>query len=203
MRVLAARLSDAAFYFTEDQKTKLADRVEKLKSVIFHQKLGTLYQKTQRLIALAGYLAERLGQSHLVEACRRAALLSKADLLTGVVGEFPTLQGLMGREYAAHDGESAEVALALQEQYWPRTMEDNGPSSATGQILALADRLDNVAAFTSGLVYVDRILKGAKPPDLPVQAPTKYELVINLKNARALGITVPPTLLARADEVIE
>lgn len=152
-RVLAARLADAAFYFTEDQKTKLADRVEKLKSVVFHQKLGTLYQKTQRLIALAGYLAERLGRNHLVDTCRRAALLSKADLLTGVVGEFPTLQGLMGREYATHDGESPEVALALQEQYWPRTMEDTGPASATGQILALADRLDNVAAFFSvGLI---------------------------------------------------
>ena len=152
-RVLAARLSDAAFYFTEDQKTKLADRVEKLNSVVFHQKLGTLYQKTQRLIALAGYLAERLGQNHLVDTCQRAALLSKADLLTGVVGEFPTLQGLMGREYAAHDGESAEVALALQEQYWPRTMEDNCPTSIAGQILALAERLDNVAAFFSvGLI---------------------------------------------------
>ncbi|HSE57938.1 MAG TPA: glycine--tRNA ligase subunit beta [Nitrospiraceae bacterium] len=148
-RVLAARLADAAFYFTEDQKTKLADRVEKLKNVVFHQKLGTLHQKTQRLIALAAYLAERLGQNHLADICKRAALLSKADLLTGVVGEFPTLQGLMGREYATHDGESAEVALALQEQYWPRTMEDSGPASATGQILALADRLDNVAAFFS------------------------------------------------------
>lgn len=152
-RVLAARLADAAFYFTEDQKTKLADRVERLNQVIFHQKLGTLFQKTYRLVSLAGYLAERLGQPQLVDTCKRAALLSKADLLTGVVGEFPTLQGLMGREYAAHDGESAEVALALQEQYWPRTMEDNGPSSATGQILALAERLDNIAAFFSvGLI---------------------------------------------------
>jgi glycyl-tRNA synthetase beta chain len=152
-RVLAARLADAAFYFREDQKIKLVDRVEKLKSVVFHHKLGTLHQKTQRLIALTGDLADRLGQSPLVETCRRAALLSKADLLTGVVGEFPTLQGLMGREYAAHDGESAEVALALQEHYFPRTMEDECPSSVTGQILALAERLDSVAAFFSvGLI---------------------------------------------------
>ncbi|MEX5213666.1 MAG: glycine--tRNA ligase subunit beta [Nitrospiraceae bacterium] len=152
-RVLAARLADAAFYFAADRKANLADRVEKLKHVVFHQKLGTLHQKTQRLIALAGYLAEHLGEHHLVGASKRAAFLSKADLLTGVVGEFPTLQGLMGREYAAHDGESEEVALALQEQYRPRTLEDDGPSTAIGKILALADRLDNVAAFFSaGLI---------------------------------------------------
>lgn len=159
-RVLAARLADAAFYFTEDQKIKLADRVEKLKSVVFHQKLGTLHQKTQRLIALTGYLADRLGQSQIVETCRRAALLSKADLLTGVVGEFPTLQGLMGREYAARDGESAEVASALSEQYLPRGMDGNLPATLPGRILSLANRLDNVVAF----FHVGLTPKGSEDP---------------------------------------
>lgn len=122
-RVLAARLADAKFFFDEDRKTSLVDRVAKQLAVTFHQKLGSLHQKTQRVVAMAAHVAGQLGDDRLVQDCRRAAELSKADLLTGIVGEFPTLQGLMGGEYAKHDGESPVVSAAIREQYMPRAME--------------------------------------------------------------------------------
>src|SRR5436309_2327156 len=146
-RVLAARLADAKFFFDEDRKFKLADRVEKLKGVIFHQKLGTQHQRTDRIVALATTLAGMLGGDQLIKTCRRAAELSKADLLTGIVGEFPTLQGEMGREYARHDGEPDAVSLALGEQYLPRAMEGELPKTLEGKILSLADRLGMIVAF--------------------------------------------------------
>ncbi len=146
-RVLAARLADAKFFFDEDRKIKLADRVEKLKGVIFHQKLGTQHQRTYRIVALASKLAAMLGGDQLINTCRRAAELSKADLLTGIVGEFPTLQGEMGREYARHDGESEAVSLAIGEQYLPRAMEGELPKTLEGKILSLADRIDTIVAF--------------------------------------------------------
>ena len=148
-RVLAARLADAKFFFDEDRKVKLADRVEKLKQVIFHRKLGTMYQKTHRVMELASFLAFTLAGHDFVAGCRRAGQLSKADLLTGLVGEFPTLQGIMGGEYARHDGETAEVSQALAEQYLPRGMEGEIPKSLAGQVLSLADRLDTIVAFFS------------------------------------------------------
>jgi len=152
-RVLAARLADARFFFDEDRKTRLESRVEKLKGVTFHKKLGTLHQKVERVTALASSLAGRLGDRHLVAHCRQAAMLSKADLVTGMVGEFPTLQGVMGREYALHDGAPKEVADAIAEQYVPRFAEDVIPQSLVGKILSLADRLDTLAAFFAvGLV---------------------------------------------------
>ena len=143
-RVLAARLADAKFFFDEDRRTKLIDRVEKLKGMTFHQKLGTLYQKTERVMKLADTLADGLGHR---ESCRRAAQLSKADLLTGIVGEFPTLQGVMGGEYARHDGEPSEVSTAIAEHYLPRAMDGELPKTPAGTILSLADRLDTIAAF--------------------------------------------------------
>lgn len=143
-RVLAARLADAKFFFDEDRKITLIDRVEKLRGMTFHQKLGTLYQKTERIMALADTLANALGHR---ESGRRAAQLSKADLLTGIVGEFPTLQGVMGGEYAGHDGESSEVSTAIAEHYLPRAMEGDLPKTPTGIMLSLADRLDTIAAF--------------------------------------------------------
>lgn len=146
-RVLAARLADAKFFFDEDRKIKLADRVEKLKGVIFHQKVGTQHQRTNRIVALATTLAGMLGGDQLINTCRRAAELSKADLLTGIVGEFPTLQGEMGGEYARHDGESEAVSLAISEQYLPRAMEGELPKTLEGKILSLADRLDTIVAF--------------------------------------------------------
>lgn len=146
-RVLAARLADAKFFFDEDRKTSLADRVAKQLAVTFHQKLGSLHQKTQRVVAMAEFLAAQVGDEQFRQACRRAAELSKADLLTGIVGEFPTLQGIMGGEYAAHDGESPVVSAAIREQYMPRAMEGELPESLAGKVLSLADRLDSIAGF--------------------------------------------------------
>ena len=146
-RVLAARLADAKFFFDEDRKIKLADRVEKLKGMIFHQKLGTQHQRTDRLIALSTKLAGMLGGDQLINTCRRAAELCKADLLTGIVGEFPTLQGEIGGEYARHDGEPEAVSLAISEQYLPRATEGDLPKTLEGKILSLADRLDTTVAF--------------------------------------------------------
>jgi glycyl-tRNA synthetase beta chain len=152
-RVLAARLADAKFFFDEDRKTRLESRLEKLKGVIFHQKLGTLYQKVGRVTALATKLADTLGDLDAIEQCRQAAKLCKADLVTSMVGEFPMLQGVVGREYALHDGEPKAVADAIAEHYRPRFAEDAIPESLAGKILSLADRLDTVAAFFSvGLV---------------------------------------------------
>ncbi len=159
-RVLAARLADAKFFFDEDRKIRLADRVDKLRTVTFHQKIGTLYQKTARMVQLAATLAELMGHSGLIKDCQRAAELSKADLLTGIVGEFPTLQGVMGGEYAKHDGESETVSRAIREQYLPRSMEGELPETPAGNILSLTDRLDTIAAF----FWVGLVPTGSEDP---------------------------------------
>lgn len=147
-RVLAARLADAKFFFDEDRKVRLEERVQKLGGITFHQKLGTMAQKQERVRKLAGYIADHVfpGQE-LRQVCERAASLSKADLLTGIVGEFPELQGIMGGEYALHDGELTAVAHAIREQYLPKAIEGEFPRTAAGQVLSLADRLDSIAAF--------------------------------------------------------
>ena len=161
-RVLAARLSDAKFFFDEDRKIKLEDRVAKLAGVTFHQKLGTMEKKQQRISKLASFIASSLKpqDSELKKACERAADLCKADLLTGVVGEFPELQGIMGGEYAKHDGESETVSQAIREQYLPRSIEGELPKTTAGQVLSLADRLDSVAAF----FYVGLVPTGSEDP---------------------------------------
>lgn len=146
-RVLAARLADARYFFDDDRKVKLADRVSDLNGVVFHKKLGSLYQKTERMVALSGILADAAGFPDVKESCQRAARLSKADLVTGMVGEFPALQGVVGEHYAAHDGESVEVCRAIGECYRPRTPDDVIPETTVGQLLSLADRLDTLAAF--------------------------------------------------------
>ncbi|HSQ52665.1 MAG TPA: glycine--tRNA ligase subunit beta, partial [Nitrospiraceae bacterium] len=161
-RVLAARLADAKFFFDEDRKVKLEERVTKLAGVTFHQKLGTMQKKQQRVRKLAGFIASSL-QSHdgeLKQACERAADLCKADLLTGVVGEFPELQGIMGGEYAKHDGESEAVSQAIREQYLPRSIEGDLPRTIAGQVLSLADRLDSLAAF----FHVGLVPTGSEDP---------------------------------------
>lgn len=150
-RVLAARLADAKFFFDEDQKVRLEERTKKLGGVMFHQKLGTMAQKQERVKKLAGFIATHVssGQDELRQICERAAALSKADLLTGIVGEFPELQGVMGGEYAKHDGESEAVSQAVREQYLPRAIEGALPITVAGQVLSLADRFDTIAAFFS------------------------------------------------------
>jgi glycyl-tRNA synthetase beta chain len=163
-RVLAARLADAKFFFDEDRKVRLEDRVKKLAGVTFHHKLGTMAQKQERLEKLVTIIAPLInpcaGNDEIINQCRRAAMLCKADLLTGVVGEFPELQGIMGGEYASHDNEPEAVSLAVREQYLPRSIDGALPTTVVGQVLSLADRLDAIAAF----FHVGLVPTGSEDP---------------------------------------
>ncbi len=143
-RVLRARLEDGLFFFKADQKRKLADRVADLDGLIFQAKLGTMREKAMRIQALASFLAKQIDPD-LVEEAERAAYLAKADLLTEMVNEFPSLQGLMGRDYATLDGESRDVALAIAEHYMPVRAASPLPASILGAIVSLADRIDTIA----------------------------------------------------------
>jgi glycyl-tRNA synthetase beta chain len=144
-RVLRARLSDAKFFWDEDRKTKLADRVKALEGIVFHAKLGTQAERVQRIVKLAGEIARKIGAD--VKKVERAALLAKADLTSGVVGEFPELQGVMGRYYALHDGEDAAVADAIRDHYKPVGPSDAVPTDKIAIAVALADKLDQLARF--------------------------------------------------------
>jgi glycyl-tRNA synthetase beta chain len=144
-RVLRARLSDARFFFDQDRKTRLADRVERLGNVVYHNKLGSQLERVQRLQKLAGAVA---GKLHADSAkAERAAWLAKADLLTDLVGEFPELQGIMGQYYALHDGEDPAVAQAIEAHYHPRYANDTLPQDDIGSAVALADKLDTLAGI--------------------------------------------------------
>jgi glycyl-tRNA synthetase beta chain len=142
-RVLRARLEDALFFFNEDQGRPLADRVADLTGLIFQNRLGTMYDKTQRMVRLAVKLARELAPEYRA-ASERAALLAKADLLTAMVGEFPSLQGVMGRDYAHLDGEEEAVAVAIQEHYLPVRAGDQLPAGIPGTLVGMADRLDTI-----------------------------------------------------------
>ncbi len=151
-RVLRARLSDARFFFNEDTKVPLEQKVNELKNVVFQTKLGTSFEKVMRFRALSRFLAERL-KPDVEEAVDRAAFLCKADLVTGMVGEFPGLQGAIGREYALLSGETREVANAIHEHYLPAFAEDRLPSSPIGDFISMADKIDTVVGcFSVGLV---------------------------------------------------
>jgi len=141
-RVVRPRLSDAKFFFEQDQKKKLADRVPLLANVVYHNKLGNQLQRTERVKALAAAIAGLLGSDPAL--AERAALLAKADLLTDMVGEFPELQGVMGNYYARHDGEAEDVALAVSEHYQPRFAGDALPTTDTSTAVALADKLETL-----------------------------------------------------------
>ena len=150
-RVVRPRLADAKFFFDQDRKKTLASRVEKLGSVVYHNRLGTQLERTQRVTKLAGEIARHLNAS--AELAERAAHLAKADLLTDMVGEFPELQGIMGQYYALHDGEREEVARAVEQHYWPRFAGDALPHDNIGAAAALADKLDTlVGIYGIGLV---------------------------------------------------
>ena len=153
-RVLKARLEDAQFFFNEDRKKSLAEHREKLKSVVFQEGLGSIYEKTERLATLVSYISEKLNiDQGYRDKIIRAAELSKADLVTGMVTEFTELQGIMGREYALLDGEDADVAAAIDEHYLPRFAGDSQPKTTAGRILSIADKIDNiVATFSRGLI---------------------------------------------------
>ena len=144
-RVIRPRLADAAFFFDSDRKATLASRVPTLDKVVYQQGLGTLGDKTRRVEAIARHVAAALG--HADEHVARAATLAKCDLVTGMVGEFPELQGTMGAYYAEADAEPAAVVASIREQYLPRHAGDELPATKDGQILALADRLDTLAGI--------------------------------------------------------
>jgi glycyl-tRNA synthetase beta chain len=146
-RVVRPRLSDAAFFWDTDLKERLDARVNALKTFTFQAKLGSMFDKSERVSSLAQRIAETIGGS--AELASRAARLSKCDLLSAMVGEFPELQGLMGKYYAEHDGENAEVATALAEQYWPRFAGDRLPATKTGIAVSIADKLDTIAGIFS------------------------------------------------------
>ena len=163
-RVLRARLADAQFFFDEDRKKSLAEHREKLKTVVFQRGLGSMYEKTERLMALTTAIVEEMAEGDADDAAladaRRAAELSKADLVTGMVTEFTELQGIMGREYALLDGESPAVARAIDEQYMPRFAGDELPQTPLGFALSAADKIDNiVGTFSQG-----RIPTGSQDP---------------------------------------
>ena len=151
-RVIRARLEDARFYFEEDQKVKLEDRVEELKEVVFHSKLGTSWEKMERFSALAEFIAEKVTPDKL-DLVKRTAYLCKADLVTGMVGEFPELQGVMGRAYAKLSGEPEEVAEAIYEHYLPIKSGGELPKGVVGAIVSIADKLDTiVGCFGVGII---------------------------------------------------
>jgi glycyl-tRNA synthetase beta chain len=145
-RVLRARLSDASFFFKEDRKKPLMDRLNNLKEVIYQAKLGTSYAKVERFATLAQFLAEKLAPEKKDYAVL-AARLCKCDLITLMVSEFPTLQGVMGKEYALLDGHPEEVCIAIHEHYLPAKAGDDLPRTLTGAIVGAADRMDTIAGF--------------------------------------------------------
>ncbi len=150
-RVITPRLTDAEFFWKQDRKKSLEERVESLSNIVFQENLGTVFDKTKRVQNLAKFIAGHLNAN--VELAERAALLAKTDLMTEMVGEFGNLQGIMGRYYALADNEPAEVAWAIEEHYFPKQSGTPTPSSATGQILAIADKIDTlVGIFEVGLI---------------------------------------------------
>ncbi|MBL8773749.1 MAG: glycine--tRNA ligase subunit beta [Phenylobacterium sp.] len=147
-KVLAARLSDARFFWNEDRKVRLEDRLEKLKGVTFHAKLGSMYDRVQRIVALAETLAPHVGGGDAVRSkAVQAASLSKADLVSGVVGEFPELQGVMGGYYAQGEGLDPDVVEAIRAHYKPQGPSDDVPAAPVAATVALADKLDTLVSF--------------------------------------------------------
>jgi glycyl-tRNA synthetase beta chain len=157
-RVLRARLADARFFFDQDRRQRLEARVERLRSVVHHNKLGSQAERVDRLRALAARIAPLVGADAAL--ADRAALLAKADLVTDMVGEFPELQGLMGRYYAGHDGEPPEVAAAIEQHYWPKAAGDRLPEAPVAQAVALADKLEALA----GMFGIGQVPTGDKDP---------------------------------------
>lgn len=153
-KVLRARLADAEFFYVEDLKVPLRDNVEKLKKIVFHESLGTVYEKVERVMELGNYLAQELGitETAVLESVKQGAYLSKADLVTNVVYEFPELQGIMGKEYAQKNGEPMAVADTIFEHYLPRFSGDILPATDPGRLVSIADKIDTiVGCFAVGI----------------------------------------------------
>jgi len=144
-RVIRPRLADARFFWEQDQKQPLEAFAASLENVVFQKKLGTIADKTRRVSTLAEKIATMLEAN--VAYAKRAAVLSKCDLMTEMVGEFASLQGVMGKRYAEVGGEPEEVAIAIDEQYKPRGASDNTAATATGQILSISDKLDTLVGI--------------------------------------------------------
>lgn len=193
-RVLKARLSDAQFFFEEDKKIKLIDRLDKLKTIVFQEGLGTIYDKTLRIENLALSIAEVVATENMRSLIERSSKLAKADLVTGMVCEFTELQGTMGREYALLNGEKPEVAQAIFEHYLPRFAGDILPESEIGRVISIADKLDNiVATFSRGLIPT-----GSQDPyALRRQALGVVNIIINAKYRISLN-----SILAKAMDLL-
>jgi glycyl-tRNA synthetase beta chain len=157
-RVIRPRLADAAFFWKQDRKQPLEEHIDGLRSMVYQEKLGSLFDKQERVASLAAGIAEQIGGNGA--HAERAARLCKCDLLTNMVYEFPDLQGIMGRYYANHDGEAESVADAIEEHYRPRFAGDELPAGSTGQALALADRLDSLV----GIFAIGQQPSGDKDP---------------------------------------
>ncbi|AHM71289.1 glycine--tRNA ligase subunit beta [Yersinia hibernica] len=206
-KVVRPRLADAEFFFNTDRKKRLEDNLPRLETVLFQQQLGTLRDKTDRIQALAGWVAEQIGAD--VNHATRAGLLSKCDLMTNMVFEFTDTQGVMGMHYARHDGEAEDVAVALNEQYQPRFAGDNLPSNPVACALAIADKMDTLA----GIFGIGQHPKGDKDPfalrraalgvlriivekNLPLDLQTLTEEAVRLYGSKLTNTKV-------VDEVIE
>lgn len=177
-KVLRARLSDARFFYQEDQKESFAGKTEKLKNVVFQEKLGSIFDKVKRIEKLAGLIADslELGQTER-ENVLRAVFLCKTDLITNMVVEFPVLQGIMGREYAKLSGEKEEVSIAIYEHYLPRSAGDNLPETEIGQIISIADKIDTIV----GCFCIGFIPSGSEDP-YSLRRQTQGIIEIILKN---------------------
>ena len=159
-RVVRPRLADAKFFFDQDRKRSLESRILGLAKVVYHNKLGTQGERTQRVGSIANLIGERLGGEQLGLRANRAALLSKADLLTDMVGEFPELQGIMGRYYALHDGLLPDMADAIEDHYKPRFAGDSLPRNPVGTVVAIADKLETLV----GMFGIGQIPTGDRDP---------------------------------------
>jgi glycyl-tRNA synthetase beta chain len=159
-RVVRPRLADAKFFFDQDRRRTLESRVPALAKVVYHGRLGSQGERVERVRTLARAIGQQLGGAPLAQAADRAALLAKADLLSDMVGEFPELQGIMGGYYARHDGETEQVACAIEDHYKPRFAGDELPRDACGVALALADKLETLA----GLFGIGQLPSGDKDP---------------------------------------
>jgi glycyl-tRNA synthetase beta chain len=188
-KVIAARLSDAKFFWDQDRKVKLETLLPKLEQITFHAKLGTQAERVTRIETLAGEIAKKIGAD--VEKSKQAARLAKADLVTGMVGEFPELQGLMGRYYALDQGHDPEVADALHEHYKPQGPSDSLPVSKVAQAVALADKLDTLVGFWA----IDEKPTGSKDPYALRRAALGVVRIILEKSLR-LKLTYGDDLLA-------
>jgi glycyl-tRNA synthetase beta chain len=147
-KVLRARLADAAFFYKEDQKMQIDQALNKLKSIVYHEEIGTIAEKSERVRTLVNLMADRLELSPEVKkTADRAAQISKFDLVSQMVYEFPELQGIMGEKYALQKGESSDVASAINEHYMPRNAEDSVPASPAGALVAIADKMDTIVSF--------------------------------------------------------